>query len=137
MRCLPILGFGRSRLPRIAGLADDEIGPRPVSGIGPIVGRMRLPNDPIGTFTLTLTNVVVGSRVHVEKQSDGTSFYDELADASTVSIPLSVYSSGSAYNDLRIKVRKGSSGTTYKPWETQATAIVGSQSIYVSQIPDE
>jgi len=56
MRCLPILGFGRSRLPRIAGLADDEIGPRPVSGIGPIVGRMRLPTDPIGTFTLTLTN---------------------------------------------------------------------------------
>jgi len=111
----------------------------PFSGLcanGAAAGYQKLPTDPIGTLSLTLTNVVVGSRVHVEKQSDGTSFYDELADASTVSIPLSVYSSGSAYNDLRIKVRKGS-GTTYKPWETQATAIVGSQSIYVSQIPDE
>lgn len=108
----------------------------PTCGIGS-VGMLSFPTDPVGAFTLTLTNVVVGSRVHVEKQSDGTSFYDELAATSTVVIPLSVYAAGSAYNDLRIKVRKASSGTTYKPWETQATAVVGSQSIYVSQIPDE
>ena len=96
----------------------------------------RLPTEPVGIFALTLTNIVVGSRIHVEKQSDGTSFYDAVAATSTVVIPLSVYAAGSAYNDLRIKVRKGSA-TTYQPWETQATAIVGSQSIYVSQIPDE
>lgn len=96
----------------------------------------RFPSDPIGAFVVTLTNVVVGSRVHVEKQDDGTSFYDGVATSSTVSVSLSAYGTGSAYNDLRIKVRKGSA-TTYKPWETLATAIVGSQSIYVSQIPDE
>lgn len=94
------------------------------------------PTDPIGTFELTLTNVVIGSRVHVEKQSDGTSYYDQVAAATTVVINLSAYAPGSANNDLRIKVRKGSAATYYKPYETLATAIVGEQSIYVSQIPD-
>jgi len=96
----------------------------------------RLPTEPIGTFTLTLTNVVVGSRVHVEKQNDGTQYYDDVAETSTVIIALSTYGPGSDYNDLRIKVRKGSSATYYKPYETLTTAVVGAQSIYVSQIPD-
>ena len=97
----------------------------------------RLPTEPVGTFELTLTNVVVGSRIHIEKQSDGTQFYDGVAATSTVQISLSAYASGNANNDLRIKVRKSSSGTSYKPFETLATAIVGSQSIYVGQIADE
>ena len=96
----------------------------------------RLSGEAIGVFELTLTNVVVGSRVHVEKQSDGTTISDTVAAGSTVDITLSAYVSGSADNDLRIKVRKGSSATYYKPYETLATAIVGEQSIYVSQIPD-
>lgn len=97
----------------------------------------RFPTDPIGTFTLTLTNVVVGSRVHVEKQSDGTTFYDDVAATSTAVISLSAYGAGSVFNDLRIKVRKGTTAPTYQPWETLATAVVGSNSIYVSQILDE
>ena len=96
----------------------------------------RLPTETIGVFTLTLTNVVVGSRVHVEKQSDGTSFYDAIAVTSTVAISLSAYSAGSAYNDLRIKVRKGSTTPKYLPFETFATAVVGSVSVYVAQVPD-
>ena len=105
--------------------------------MGLSLGVARLPTDPIGAFTLTLTNVVIGSRIHVEKQSDGTSLYDGLAAASTVVLPLSVYASGSPYNALRIKVRKGTGSPTYKPFETLTTAIVGAQSIYVGQIPDE
>lgn len=97
----------------------------------------RLASDAVGVFTLTLTNVVAGSRVHVEKQSDGTQFYDDVAAGASVVITLSAYGAGSAFNDLRIKVRKASSGTTYEPWETLATAVVGSNSIYVSQIPNE
>lgn len=93
--------------------------------------------DSIGTFYLSLTNVVVGSRIHVEKQSDGTQYYDGVADNSTETIALDVYVPGSANNDLRIKVRKGSDAPTYKPFETLATAIVGSQSIYIGQIADE
>lgn len=47
-----------------------------------------------------------------------------------------VYASGSPLNDLRIKVRKGSAAPYYRPYETQATAQVGSASIFVSQIPE-
>ena len=101
------------------------------------LGVCAWPTDAIGTFALTLTNVVVGSRIHIEKQDDGTQLHDSVASDSTVAIDLSVYAAGSAYNALRIKVRKASAGTSYKPFETLATAIVGSQSIYVGQIADE
>jgi len=97
---------------------------------------LRLPTDPVGTFTITLTNVVVGSRVHIEKQSDSTEFYDSVATASTVVVNLSAYAAGNPNNNLRIKVRKGSTAPKYVPFETYATAVVGSASSYVSQIPD-
>lgn len=95
-----------------------------------------LPTDPIGSFVLTLTHVIVGSAVQVESQS-GTSLYNGTAASGTVVIPLQVYSAGSPLNELRIKVRKGSASPFYQPWETLATAIKGSASIYVAQIPDE
>ena len=97
----------------------------------------RFPTDPIGTFSLTLTNVVVGSRIHIETQGDGTTLHDSVADATDETISLSAYASGSPYNALRIKVRKGTGSPTYKPFETLATAIVGAQSIYIGQIADE
>jgi len=93
--------------------------------------------DPIGTHTLTLTNVVTGSRIAIRDQANTTTLYDQLAAASTVVIPLSVYAGGSALNNWHIKIRKASSGTTYIPYETLMTATPGSSSIYVSQIPDE
>ena len=108
-----------------------------ISRGGISIGVCRLPTDPIGTFSLTLTNVVIGSRVHVEKQGDGTTLHDSVADATSETISLSAYASGSPYNALRIKVRKGTGSPTYKPFETLATAIVGAQSIYVGQIADE
>ena len=108
-----------------------------ISRGGISLGVCRLPTDPIGTFTLTLTNVVVGSRIHIETQGDGTALHDSVADATDETISLSAYASGSAYNALRIKVRKGTGSPTYKPFETLATAIVGAQSIYVGQIADE
>ena len=101
------------------------------------IGVCRLDTDPIGNFTLTLNNVVIGSRLHVETQGDGATLHDSVADSADETIVLSAYANGSPYNDLRIKVRKASSGTTYQPWETLATAVVSSNSIYVSQIPDE
>ena len=100
------------------------------------VSRQSLPTDPIGSFTLTLTHVIVGSAVQVESQS-GTSLYNGTAATGTVVIPLQVYSAGSPLNELRIKVRKGSASPFYQPWETLATAIKGSASIYAAQIPDE
>ena len=94
-----------------------------------------LPTDPIGSFVLTLTHVIVGSAVQVESQS-GPSLYNGTAATGTVVIPLQVYSAGSPLNELRIKVRKGSAAPYYRPYETQATAQVGSASIFVSQIPE-
>lgn len=116
-----------------SGLATGKS--RPVSLIGCAVAA--LPTDPIGTHTLTLTNVVSGSRVAIRDQADTTTLYDQIAAASTVVIPLSVYAGGSPLNNWRIRIRKASSGTTYIPYETLMTATVGASSIYVSQIPDE
>lgn len=104
---------------------------------GEFYSQQRLPVDAIGTFALTLTNVVIGSRIHIETQGDGTTLHDSVADATDETITLSAYASGSPYNALRIKVRKGTGSPTYKPFETLATAIVGSQSIYIGQIADE
>ena len=99
--------------------------------------RASLPNDPIGNFNLTLTNIVIGSRIHIEAQGDGTALHDSVADTANETINLSTYAAGSPYNALRIKVRKGTGSPTYKPFETLATAIVGAQSIYIGQIADE
>lgn len=99
--------------------------------------EQRLPTDPIGTHTLTLSNVVVGSRVHIRDQADTTTLHDAIAAAATVVIPLSVYAAGSPLNNWRIKVRKASAAPYYIPYETLLTANVGASSIYVSQIPDE
>lgn len=95
-----------------------------------------LPADPIGNFSLTLSNLVIGSVIQVESTT-GQVLLNQTADASTEVLGLQAYSAGSSLNNLRIKVRKGSASPYYQPWETLATAIVGSQSIYVSQIPDE
>jgi hypothetical protein len=103
---------------------------------GMTVGQASLPTDPIGSMTLTLTNVVVGSAYRIETQADGTLVTQGTAGSSTVVLTLDCYSVGSANNDLRIKVRKGTAAPFYKPFETLATAVVGSLSIYIAQIAD-
>jgi hypothetical protein len=101
--------------------------------------RQTISSDAIGTFALTLTNLVVGSAIQIEDQLGTTTLYNGTAASTSELINLSAYAGGSSLNDLRIKVRKGTSGSSiaYQPYETLATAIVGSGSIYVSQIPDE
>lgn len=88
------------------------------------------------SHSLTLTNVVVGSRIAIRDQADTTTLYDQIAATPTVGISLSVYSAGSPLNDWRIKIRKASETPYYQPYETLMTASVGSSSIYVSQLPD-
>ena len=101
------------------------------------LGVLRLPTDPIGNFTLTLTNIVIGSAIRVEIASTGATVENRTAGASTEVFTVPAYGVGSAFNDLRIKVRKASTAPTYKPFETQATALVGSQSIFIAQQLDE
>lgn len=95
---------------------DHGYGPRPAS------------------FTLTLTNVVVGSRVIVRDVADTVTHYNEIASSSSVVINVNLY--GDSRDNWLVKVRKGSELPYYRPWDTLITAFEGSQSIYVSQIPD-
>lgn len=108
----------------------------PVPNVGAIGGRQRLPTDPVGTFALTLTNVVVGSALQVESAS-GVTLHNSTTATATVLINLSAYAPGNPLNNLVIKVRKGSAAPYYQPYRTETTAIVGAQSIYVSQIEDQ
>lgn len=119
---LSIFGLQRGRMVSAGGLA---------------LGAARLPTDPIGSHTLTLTNVVVDSRILIRDQADTTTLYDQIAATSTVVIPLSVYSSGSQLNDCRIRIRKASAAPFYQPYETLATLYTNASSIYVNQLPDQ
>lgn len=116
-----------TRLPSPRGVAH--------VGGGQSVSKQRLATDSLGNFSLTLTNLVVGSAIRVETQS-GTLIEYRVADAATEVFTVPAYAVGSSANDLRIKVRKGTSAPFYQPYETLTTASVGSASIYVSQIPD-
>lgn len=101
------------------------------------LARARLATDSIGNFTLTLTNVVVGSAIRIETQAAGTLIEFRTAAGSSEAFTIPAYSAGSPSNDLRIKVRKGTSAPFYIPYETLATAFVGAQSIFVSQESDQ
>lgn len=86
------------------------------------------------SHVLTLTNVVVGSRVLVRDQADTTTHYDQIAADSTVEITVTVY--GDTRDNWRIKIRKASAAPFYQPFETLMTATAGSSSLYVNQLPD-
>jgi hypothetical protein len=92
--------------------------------------------DSIGSTTLTLTNVVVGSAIRIEVQTTGALVESRTATLTAEVFALSYYESGAAANDLRIKVRKGSGSPLYKPFETLATIGAAAQSSYIAQIPD-
>ena len=100
------------------------------------ITRLSLPSDPIGIFTLTLDNLIVGSAIQIEA-TNGTILHTTTATSGTEVLSIQAYAGGSALNSLVIKVRKGSGSPFYRPFETYTTSIVGSQSIYVSQIPEE
>lgn len=86
------------------------------------------------TCTLTLTGVVVNSRVFIRDQANTTTHYDQIASASTIVIPVTLY--GDSRDLWAIKVRKASAAPKYQPFETQMTATPGAASLFVSQVPD-
>lgn len=132
------IAFAMSRLAWMGGClrVSDENG-RFVSGHLVSVSRQALPTDPIGVFALTLTGLIPGSAVLVEDAAGSTVFHFSIAASDTLLINLQAYAAGSPLNSLTIKVRKGSEAPYYQPYRTQATAIVGAQSIFVSQIEDQ
>ena len=103
---------------------------------GQLIVRQRLPTDSIGNMTLTLTNVVIGSAIRIDVQSTGALVEFRTATATSEVFTVPVYAGGSASNDLRIKVRKGTTAPKYQPFETLVIAAVGAQSVYVAQVAD-
>lgn len=95
-----------------------------------------LPTDPLGLTTVRLTNVVVGSRYRVEVDSTGALIAEGVAAASTVELTVSYYGSGSLNNNIRVKVRKGTSAPKYQPFQTLATLSAAAVTVYVAQVPD-
>jgi hypothetical protein len=96
-----------------------------------------LDTDSTGTMTLVLRNIVAGSTYEVEVISTGELVVADIATGAAVTLTIPVYPSGSPRNELRIKARKGSSSPYYQPYETQTTATVGAQSIFINQLLDE
>lgn len=126
------LSFGCHRAySRVVDLPDYN-----VNSMRQTVAIQRLPTEPIGSFALTLINLVVGSAIQIERVSTGAVVEYRTAGTATEVFTVDAYSPGNALNDLRIKVRKGTTAPKYKPFETLATAAVGSQSVYIAQIPD-
>ena len=100
-------------------------------------GMARFATDPTGTFTLRLKNLVVGSRVRVEVQTTGSLVDEFIVSSTDQDRSINLYASGNANNNLRIKVRQGSSSPTYRPFETYAQAQQGVVIAYISQESDE
>lgn len=122
----PLVNFG--------GLATGRSGP----AIGSAFSVAALPTDPIGSFVLTLTNVVVGSAIQI-KSASGVPLHNSTASSSTVVINLSVYAGGATndLNNIKVKVRKASAAPYYQSYTTLMTAVVGGTSHYVNQLPDQ
>lgn len=132
MSSLPVLGHAMNRS---VTLVADRPG---VWHCGPnAVGRMRLPSESIGNFTLVLTNLVAGSAIRIEVAGSGALIEYRVAGSGVESFVIPAYAAGNPSNELRIKVRKGSEAPFYRPFTTQATAFVGSASVFVAQEPDE
>lgn len=132
MKCVPLMMFGRSRLPRVVGFSDDEIGPRPASGIGPIIGRMRLPNDPVGTTTVTFSGVHADSEIRVYLPGSVEAAGVESCVSNQV-LSWPVYAANSPNNEVRVVIVH----LDYKIKEFDYTATTGAQSIPVQQEPDK
>lgn len=110
----------------------------PVMSGGCSFGLFRFSTDATGVFTLRFLNLVEGSRVRTEVVSTGETLDEFVATAdATQDRTLSLYASGNPRNDLRIKVRKASESPAYRPFESQATAQLGTVTVYVFQEPDE
>ena len=131
MRCVPIIPFGAFRLPRVVGLADDELGPRPVAGIGPVIGRMRLPTEPIGTTTVTFSGVQAGTEIHVYLL-DGTEVAGVESCGPNHVLAWSVYAAGSPNNTVYITLIKR--GLQWRRFNYQSQ--LGAQSIPIFQQSD-
>ena len=127
--CFPQLFNTHLMVSRIVDVPDYD-----TTHLGQTTSIDLLPSEPISTTTLTLTNVVSGSAWRVEDTADDSQVDAGTASGSTVNASVPWFG---ADRTLRIKVRKGTASTYYKPFETQAVVGGSTVSVFISQIPDE
>jgi hypothetical protein len=98
------------------------------------VGVFRLPTDPLYYSSLTLENIVVGSRYRVTRNSNSDELATGVASSTTeVVAGIPVYSSPMLMN---IVVRKASNAPKYQPLETFTNIDRSGGDSYIVQIPD-
>lgn len=98
-------------------------------------GVFRLPTDPLFFFTLTLENIVVGSRYRVTRHSDGLELATGVAASTAEAISgVPAYSSNML---MDVTVRKASGSPNYKIFDTAAYATKIGSVAYILQQPDE
>ena len=114
--------------PAASGKAAPSIG-------GLSVGVFRLPTDPLYFMTLTLDNIVIGSRYRISRHSNNQELATGVAVSSTEIITgIPVYSSGML---IDITVRQASASPFYKIFDTAVTANPSGVSSYILQQLDE
>ncbi|MFZ2199561.1 MAG: hypothetical protein WAV40_02110 [Microgenomates group bacterium] len=89
---------------------------------------------PLDLATITLTNIVVGSRYEIYNVTTSST----LSSGTAATTSVSVTASASVNDTIRIRVRKSSGGgTEYLPFETNATVNASLEaSVFVSQVID-
>lgn len=135
MIATPATGIGVVFQPAAVAVDSDASLKRQYPTPGGAFFFAREATDALGPYTLTLTNLIVGSVIQIEKQAGGT-LANRVATSATEVFALGAYAAGNPSNDLRIKVRKGSAAPKYLPFTTLATAVVGTASVFVAQVPD-
>jgi hypothetical protein len=90
---------------------------------------------PEALVDITIKNVQDGSEYWV-KNADTDEVIATGTQSGTADIIVSSVGYSGTDETLVIRVRKGTSGTKYKPYETQATLTESGASVYVSQVED-
>lgn len=84
---------------------------------------------------LTLTNVIVGSRITVRDQAKTVVHHNDLAASATVILTIPIY--GDSRDNWLVDIRKASAAPYYQRYKTFIVATVGAVSHYVNQLPDQ
>lgn len=104
---------------------------------GAAAGIFRLPTDPLFYATLTLRNVVAGSRYRVTRADTGAELATSLVSGS--GLVDEVISGVACYanpQEVDITVRNASGSTKYKPFQTAAFIAKSGGEAYILQSED-
>ncbi len=107
------------------------------SSLGTSLGVFRLATDPLYTATLTLRNVVAGSRYRITRTDTGAELATGVAGGSgLVDVVLSGVAAYANPQQVDITVRNASGTPTYKVFNTSAFLPKSGAEAYILQLVD-